>query len=85
MSAKYNFRISSRKITSYLPGMEQELSIKVLEDEGDLTNFHFVLNFAKDSNSLEIREINLKVGVSWQDIETIAYLKGRFFFSRKET
>jgi hypothetical protein len=80
MSTKYKFGISSRKITSYLPDIQQELSIKVLEDEGDLTNFHFLLKFSKDSNALEIREIHLKIGVSWQDMETIAYLKGRFFF-----
>lgn len=82
-NAQYKFKVSSRKLKSYLPDFEQELSIKVLEDGGDLTNFQFSLKFSKELNAIEIREINLKVGISWKDIETIAYLKGRFFFQEE--
>jgi len=80
MSTSYKFRISSRKLKSYLPDLEQELSIKVLEDDSDLTNFHFLFKFLPAKDCIEIDTITLKVGVSWQDMETIAYLKGRFFF-----
>jgi hypothetical protein len=80
MSKKYNFTVTGQKRESYLPDMEEKITITVSEEELKSINFYFLLRLQKDSKTIEVRDITLRVGVSWQDMETIAYLRGKFNF-----
>lgn len=94
MSTLYKFRVSSRKITAYGSDLKTELCISVLPDEEDVTHFlwcnahdeedlahfRFLCKFSKDQDCMEVKDVTLKLGASWQDMETITYLKGRFCF-----
>jgi len=82
MSKKYNFIVTSQIRESYLPNMEEKITISVSEEELKSVNFFFLLKLQKGVRGLEIRDIVvLRAGVSWQDMETIAYLRGKFNFA----
>ena len=81
MTTKYRFQLSRRETTSYPSSMKEKLSVRILEDGANLTNFVLSLKLSEERERLKINDINLKVGVAWQDMETMAYLKGRFFFN----
>jgi hypothetical protein len=83
--------VSSRKITAYASALETELCISVLPDEEDLilwcnsqddedlAHFRFLCKFSKDQDCMEVKDVTLKLGASWQDMETITYLKKEGF------
>ena len=82
MSKKYNFTVTSQIRKSYLPNMEEKITILVSEEELKSVNFFFLLKLQKGVRGLEIKDIIvLRAGVSWQDMETIAYLRGKFNFA----
>lgn len=82
MSKKYNFIVTSQIRESYLPNMEEKITISVSEEELKSVNFFFLLKLQKGVRGLEIKDIIvLRAGVSWQDMETIAYLRGKFNFA----
>jgi hypothetical protein len=77
---QYIFKVTSRKIESYLPDMDEKLTIKVSHTKFKATNFYFSLRFDKTLDSITIKDLDIKVGAGYQDLETIAYLKGYFSF-----
>lgn len=81
MSEEYIFKVNSRKIETYNNSAEEKITIKAHNTKFKATNFYISLNLNKYTNIIHISQIDLKIGVSWQDIETLAYLKGYFGFT----
>jgi len=82
---QYKFKVTSRKTKAYFPEMEESISIQVSESEFNPTSFMFVLQLDRDNTEIKIKDITLKVGVAWQDMETVAYLKGKFTFDSERS
>jgi hypothetical protein len=80
MTEEYIFKVSSREVKSYLPDLDQKLNIQASHAKFKSTTFYFLLQFDQKADTFLIKTIELKVGISWQDLETIAYLKGYFGF-----
>ena len=77
----YNFKITCRKIESYLSNTDEKLTIQVSHAKLKATNFYFSLTLDREKDAILIKTVELKVGVAWQDLEAIAYLKGYFGFT----
>jgi len=85
MTQKYKFKVTSKISESYLPEIEEKFCIRVSEENFNPTSFLFFLKLKEGEKAMETRNITLKVGVAWQDMEKIAYLKGKFDFDSERS
>ncbi len=81
MSEEYSFKVTCRKIESYLPNMDEKLTIKVSRIKFKTIDFYFSLSFDKTADLIIINDMAFQIGASAQDLETKGYLKGFFGFS----
>lgn len=81
MNKEYNFKVTCRKIESYLPNMDEKLTIKVSHAKFKTMDFYFSLSFDKTVDLIAIKDMAFQIGTSAQDLETKGYLKGFFGFS----
>lgn len=81
MSEEYSFKVTCRKIESYLPNMDEKLTIKVSRIKFKTIDFYFSLSFDKTLDLIIIKDMAFQLGASSQDLETKGYLKGFFGFA----
>lgn len=83
--SEYKFKITSIKAENYLPEAAETICVQVSEAEFNPTSFVFIIDFNQNNRKIQVKDVSVKVGVAWQDMETIAYLKGKFTFTSERS